>query len=122
VMSYSVKPTLVAQRLGKKLRVDQKAPLVMTENLQVHYDPDMGIIVTMELPRVVEGIQELRTVLNEARLPLLHENETLLTATTWAFQSGNDVALMESAGFRKTENTWSWCGSPETHPINENTK
>jgi hypothetical protein len=111
-VGYATKPSLVAKRLGKTLKADQPQVLAESDHCTISYDPEQGIIVTLRQSTLKKGIEEVRTILAESKLPMVHEGSPLLTARTYCFTSGKEVALMESAGFKRNRESsqWQWLG------------
>ena len=110
LLEYAGKPSLVAKRLGRTIKADNHALLHMGEHSQVHYDPEQGIMITVVQASLKEGMNEVKALFTSAKLPMVHDGEPLITSRTYCFTSGHEVALMESAGFKKTETTWEWKG------------
>jgi len=113
--TYTVKPSLVAKRLGYKGKLTTEgAAITLAENehSKFIFDPEQGSVkITLNFDTMNEAVLEVVERLKESKLPLVFENESLLSVQAWAFTSKEDVAIMESNGFEKEGNReWIWNG------------
>ena len=113
--SYSVRPSLVAKKVGYTGKLLPEGPVVTlaeNENSSILFDPEQGSIkIQLSFEKMDEAVKEVVEKLQGAKLPLLHENESLLSVQAWAFTSKDEVAVMESNGFAKEGNKeWVWKG------------
>lgn len=114
--TYTVRPSLVAKRIGYKGKLATEGPVITlaeNEHSNILFDPEQGTIkIELSFDAMDEAMKEMVEKLQEAKLPLLHENESLLSVKAWAFTSKDEVAIMESNGFEKEGNReWLWNGN-----------
>lgn len=114
--TYTVKPSLVAKRLGYKGKLTEgdAVTIAQTAHSQFIFDPEQGSVkIILDFDSMNEAVLEVVQRLKESKLPLVleDENESLLSVQAWAFTSKEDVAIMESNGFAKEGSTeWLWNG------------
>jgi hypothetical protein len=114
--TYTVRPSLVAKRIGYKGKLTTEGPaitLAENEHSTIVFDPEQGAIkIALSFDQMDEAVKELVEKLQSVKLPLLHENESLLSVKAWAFTSMDEVAIMESNGFAKEgSKEWLWNGN-----------
>lgn len=98
--------------MGKLTTEGAAVTLAQTEHSQFIFDPEQGTVkITINFDTMNEAVLEVVEKLKESKLPLVFENESLLSVQAWAFTSKEDVAIMESNGFAKEGNReWLWNG------------
>ena len=100
---YSVKPSLVIRKMKITTKPDPKnddrQTLATSEHFDTIYDPDRGIGFKFPLEKMDRSLTEIEFVLKEAKLPLIHEDQPLLSTPVWAMMSGLDKKILESHGF-----------------------
>ena len=100
---YSVKPSLVIRKMGITTKPDPKnderQTIATNEHFDTIYDPDRGIGFKFLQETLDRSLSEIKFQLKEAKLPLINDDQPLLTTEEWALMSGLDKKVLESHGF-----------------------
>jgi hypothetical protein len=103
-LEYAARPSLVAKRVGTRLRMEGTQTLHQGEHFAMIFEPEDGLILLdLSSDHLAEGMSEIESTLFSLRLPL-HSEESLIHARN------ADPSLLESAGFTRDPllKRWAW--------------
>jgi hypothetical protein len=111
IANITIKPTLIARKLGYKGRLNPEGPewqhLKSLQHVEFGYDPEEGSIrAKLDSINLRESIQELRDWFTESSIPLSGPQGSHIILPKPAFATREENLLMESLGFITKEYQW----------------
>jgi hypothetical protein len=103
-LEYATRPSLVAKRVGARLKPEGSQVLLTREHSVWIFEPEEGLIfLRVSADNLSEGMKEIQATLHDLKLPANHEGTSLLTT-----REGSP--LLESAGFTRDPllKRWAW--------------